>query len=86
MSKSVYVRARIEPELKIQAEAIFNELSVTATQVITMLYKQVSRKHEISLDLSVAHKETAYAIEEARRGEGLVAYKNIEDKFDNLGD
>ena len=86
MSKSVYVRARIQPELKIQAEAIFNELSVTATQVITMLYKQVSRKHEISLDLSVPHKETAYAIEEARRGEGLVAYKNIEDKFDNLGD
>ena len=61
MSKSAYVRARIEPELKMQAEAIFNEFGVTATQVITMFYKQVLRNHEIP-------QEIARAIEEARKG------------------
>lgn len=82
MSKTAYVRARIEPELKSEAEAIFSEFGVTATQVITMLYKQVLRNHEIPLDLSLPNKETAKAIEEARKGEGLVAYKNIDDLFD----
>ena len=85
MSKSAYVRARIEPALKIEAEAIFNEFGVTATQVITMLYKQVSRKHEIPLDLSLPNKETAKAIEEARKEEGIVRCKDVDDMFDKLG-
>ena len=84
MSKSAYIRARIEPDLKIQAEAIFSEFGVTATQVITMLYKQVSRKHEIPLDLSLPNKETAKAIEEARKGEGVVRCKDVDDLFDTL--
>ncbi len=67
MSKSAYVRARIEPELKMQAEVIFNEFGLTATQVITMLYKQVSRKHEIPLELSLPNKETAKAINDSSR-------------------
>jgi DNA-damage-inducible protein J len=57
MSKSAYIRARIEPELKIDAEAIFQELGVTATQVITMLYRQVLRTGKIPLDLNLAKKE-----------------------------
>ncbi len=61
MSKSAYIRVRIESELKMQAEAIFKEFGVTPTQVITMLYKQVLRNHEIP-------KEIARAIAEARKG------------------
>ncbi|MGL6036340.1 MAG: type II toxin-antitoxin system RelB/DinJ family antitoxin [Legionella sp.] len=57
MSKSAYIRARIEPELKIEAEAIFKELGVTATQVITMLYRQVLRTGKIPLDLNLAKEE-----------------------------
>jgi DNA-damage-inducible protein J len=60
VSKSAYIRVRIEPELKMQAEAIFKEFGVTPTQVITMLYKQVLRNHEIP-------QEIARAIEEARK-------------------
>jgi antitoxin component of RelBE/YafQ-DinJ toxin-antitoxin module len=50
-----------------------------------MLYKQVSRKHEIPLDLSLPNKETAKAIEEARKGEGIVRCKDVDDMFDKLG-
>ena len=83
MSKSAYVRARIEPELKMQAEAIFNEFGLTTTQVITMLYKQGLRKHEIPFELSL-NKETVKAIEETRKGKGLKSYKNLDDMFDEL--
>jgi DNA-damage-inducible protein J len=60
VSKSAYIRVRIEPELKIQVGAIFNELGVTEAQIITMLYKQMVRNHEIP-------QEIARAIEEARK-------------------
>lgn len=57
MSKSAYIRARIEPDLKTQTEAIFQELGLTATQVITLLYRQVVRTREIPLDLNLSNKE-----------------------------
>lgn len=85
MSKTAYIRARIEPELKTEAEAIFSELGMTPTQVITMLYKQVLRKHEIPLDLELPNKKTAKAIEEARTGKGVVACKDAGDLFNKLG-
>jgi len=85
MSKSAYVRARIEPDLKIGVEAIFSEFGVTPTQVITMLYKQVLRNHEIPIDLSLPNRETAKAIEEARNGEGIVKCKDVDDLFNQLG-
>jgi len=85
MSKTAYIRARIEPELKAEAEAIFSEFGMTPTQVITMLYKQVLRKHEIPLDLNLPNRKTAKAISEAREGKGVVACKNADDLFDKLG-
>jgi len=85
MSKSAYIRARIEPELKVEAEAIFTELGMTPTQVISMLYKQVIRKHEIPLDLDLPNRKTAKAIEEARKGKGVVACKDANDLFNKLG-
>ena len=85
MSKTAYIRARIEPELKTEAEAIFSEFGMTPTQVITMLYKQVLRKHEIPLDLNLPNKKTAKAIDEARKGKGVVACKSADDLFNKLG-
>ncbi len=85
MIRSSYIRARIAPDVKAEAEAVFEQLGITPSQVITMLYKQVSRKHEIPLDLYLPNKETAKAIEEARRGEGITIYKNATELYDDIG-
>lgn len=84
MSKSAYIRARIEPDLKAKAEAIFGEFGITPSQVITMLYKQVSRKHAIPLDLCLPNRKTARAIRDARKGKGVVACKDAKDLFNKL--
>jgi len=84
MNKSAYIRARIEPNLKEKAEIVFNELGITPSQVITMLYKQVSRKHSIPLDLYLPNKETVRAIEEARKGKDVTVCKDANDLFDKL--
>lgn len=41
MAKSANLYARIEPEVKEQAEAILNALGIPASNAITMFYKQV---------------------------------------------
>ncbi len=41
MAKSANLYARIEPEVKEQAETILNELGIPASSAINMFYKQV---------------------------------------------
>ena len=41
MAKSANLYARIEPEVKEQAEAILSALGIPASNAITMFYKQV---------------------------------------------
>ena len=41
MSKSAMLRARLEPELKHDVEAIFTRLGLNSTQAITIFYRQV---------------------------------------------
>lgn len=84
MSKSAYIRARIEPDIKAKAEAVFHELGITPSQVITMLYKQVLRKHTLPLELQLPNAKTTAAIKEARKGKALTKAKNAADLFKKL--
>lgn len=85
MSKEAFVRARVEPELKMIAEEILDELGITPTQAITMLYKRIAREHEWPLELKIPTGKTARAIKEARKKKGVVTCKNEKDLFKKLG-
>ena len=52
-TKSANVLARVEPEVKEQAEAILSKLGVPASVVINMLYKQIIMTKSIPFPLSV---------------------------------
>lgn len=58
--------------------ALKNKMSPTAK-------KEVKEKKSFLLKESLPNKETAKAIEEARKGEGIVAFKSIGDMFEKLG-
>jgi len=85
MNKAAFIRARIEPELKVIAEDVLDELGITPTQAITMLYKKVARDHEWPIELKIPNAETRKALEETDKGIGLVECKDIEDLFGKLG-
>ena len=84
MSKTAFIRARIEPGLKTKVDVIFEQLGVSPTQVITMLYKQILRKRELPLEMYLPNKATARAIKEARAGKGVVACEDVDDLFKKL--
>ena len=85
MTKAAFIRARIEPELKMIAENILSELGITPTQAITMLYKKIAREHEWPIALKIPNAETRKALEETDKHIGLVKCKNIDDLFAKLG-
>lgn len=52
-TKSANVLARVEPEVKEQAEEILSKLGVPASVVINMLYKQIILTKSIPFSLSL---------------------------------
>ena len=58
-TKTANVLARVEPDVKEQAEAIMAMLGVPASTVINMLYKQIIMTRSIPFSLSLPHVPVA---------------------------
>ncbi|NOQ64686.1 MAG: type II toxin-antitoxin system RelB/DinJ family antitoxin [Methyloprofundus sp.] len=85
MSKSAMIRARIEPDLKQHAEEVFQRLGMTATQAITVFYKQVEMRNGLPFQLSIPNEETIKTLIATDAGDELVVCKDAEDMFKKLG-
>ena len=53
MAKSANLYARIEPEIKEQAEAILSELGIPASNAINMFYKQIILQRGIPFEVKL---------------------------------
>jgi len=71
-AKTETIRARVEPALKHEAEAILKALGLSATDAITMFYRQVTLRRGLPFDVRLPNAETVEALEQAETGEGLV--------------
>ncbi len=76
-TKSETIRARIQPEIKHQAEAIFAMLGLSATDAISLYYNQVILRKGIPFEISIPNLETRKAIAQAKKRKGLIA-SNLE--------
>lgn len=85
MNKTAMVRARVEPELKSQAESVFHRLGLNATQAITIFYKQVELRDGLPFDVVVPTPTTQRAFAASEAGRDLVVCKDADDMFHKLG-
>jgi DNA-damage-inducible protein J len=85
MSKSAVVRARIEPELKQNAEAILDQLGLNPTQAITIFYRQVELRGGLPFDVAIPSATTQRVFESTDAGRDLVPCDGVEDMFERLG-
>ena len=68
MAKSANLYARIEPEVKEQAEAILSALGIPASNAITMFYKQIILQRGLPFDVKLP--EHPHDCRAAGRGAG----------------
>jgi DNA-damage-inducible protein J len=85
MSKSAMVRARLEPNLKKHAECIFQQLGISASQAITMFYKQVEIRKGLPFQVSIPNKTTSKTFKSTDAGDDLVLCTDAQDMFSKLG-
>lgn len=79
------VRARMEPKLKDHSEAIFHRLGLSATQAITMFYKQVELRGGLPFEVVIPKPTTKKIFEATDEGQDLIVCEDAEDMFAKLG-
>ena len=83
--KTAVISARIDPELKHGAEDVFKELGLTATEAITLFYKQVELERGLPFAVRIPNDVTVEALEQARTRQGLKNYNTLADLLEDLG-
>ena len=79
MAKTETVRARIEPELKREAERVFAELGLSASEAFTLFCREAVMRRGLPFAVEVPNGETLAAVRRVRAREGLVEYGSFED-------
>ncbi len=79
MAKTAMIRARLEPDLKRDAETVFSTLGLSPTEAITLFYKQVTLHHGLPFEVRIPNAETRDALQQAARREELTEYAGLDD-------
>ncbi len=78
MTKTATIRARVEPNLKEEAETVFAQLGLSATQAIRLFYRQVTLQRGLPFEVKVPNAETREALRQAREREDLTEYRDLD--------
>lgn len=77
MAKSKMIRARVEPALKHDAEAVLDMLGMTPTEAITLFYKQVTLYRGLPFPVRIPNAATRKALREARSRKNIETFGSI---------
>jgi DNA-damage-inducible protein J len=78
------IRARVEPDLKNRAEAMLEELGLSATSAITLFYRQIVQQRGLPFEVRLPNVATQQAMEDARTGRQVVAAESMDELFSKL--
>jgi DNA-damage-inducible protein J len=84
MPKSASIHARIEPDLKEEAESILKELGLNATQAITLFYRQIKINRGLPFILRVPNEITRQTLDDTDAGKNLVYCRDTDDLLQRL--
>lgn len=85
MAKEATARARMDADLKSEAEGILEECGLNSTQAINLFYRQIVLHGGLPFNVKVPNAESRRAMREIETGEGLIRSDSAEDVFKDLG-
>ena len=77
MAKTVTVSARVEPELKRDAETVLRRIGLTASEAITLFLTQVKLADGLPFAVAVPNRKTRRAIRRARAGKDVETFDSV---------
>jgi DNA-damage-inducible protein J len=77
MAKTETVRARVEPALKRDAEAVLRKIGLTSSEAITLFLTQVKLTNGLPFPVDVPNRRTRQAIRQARAGTDIETFGSV---------
>jgi DNA-damage-inducible protein J len=77
MGKTETIRARVEPGLKREAEAVLKKIGLTSSEAITLFLTQVKLTKGLPFPVRIPNKETRRAIDDARERKNLESFGSV---------
>jgi DNA-damage-inducible protein J len=76
MGKSQTIRARVEPALKRDAEAVLKKIGLTSSEAINLFLTQVRLNKGLPFAVRIPNKQTRQALKDARAGKNLETFES----------
>ena len=83
--KTATVRARIEPELKIEVEDVLSKLGLSMSEAIELYMRQIKLNNGIPFMIKVPNELTQQTMDDTDQGKNLLKHESADDMFDELG-
>jgi len=85
VTRTAVVRARVKPNIKIDAQKVLDRLGLSVSDAINLLLVQIQIKQALPFDIETPNAETSKVLDESERGIGLNKCKDLKDFYNQLG-
>lgn len=83
MSKTSTVHARIDASTKRKSEKVLEEIGMTPTDAVRLLYRQIALRREFPLELRVPNAVTARTLSKSDRNEEIERFESVEEMVES---
>ncbi|HET6401066.1 MAG TPA: type II toxin-antitoxin system RelB/DinJ family antitoxin [Candidatus Kapabacteria bacterium] len=77
MAKTAMIRARIEPELKEEVEAVLDKLGISVSEAMAMFFKQVRYYNGMPFDVRIPNQATLRTMKKTNAGKELTQHESL---------
>jgi len=78
------IEARVDSQLKADAESVFEQLGLNASDAISLFYRQVALRKDLPFEARVPNATTRKVLRDAEAGRGLVRHESVDAMFDDI--
>ena len=79
------IQARVQPDLKKEVEAILGELGLTASETITLFYRQIKLNRGLPFEVRNPNRITAKTLRDSRAGKNVKHFRAKKEFYADLG-
>ncbi len=84
MARTATIQARIDPEVKSEAQKILKALNISMSEAISIYLTQVALHKGIPFEIKIPTERTAATLQKAEEGKELNEAKSVDDLFREL--
>ena len=84
MSKTAIIQARIDPEIKRNAQDILNKLNISMSEAISLYLSQITLHKGIPFEIKIPNSITAQTLKDSEGGKELHSVADVDELFQEL--